>query len=47
MIYFCSLVGIPNSVNTLTAATSRKRPPPVRDHFAQNRFAPQSNKMYM
>ena len=26
MIYFCLLVGIPNTVNTLTATTSRKRP---------------------
>ena len=38
---------IPNTVNTLIATTSRKRPPSVSDHFADNRFASQSNKMYM
>ena len=38
---------IPNTVNTLIATTSRKRPPLVSDHFADNRFASQSNKMYM
>ena len=38
---------IPNTVNTLIATTSRKRPPPVSDHFADDRFASQSNKTYM
>ena len=44
MICFYSLVGIPNTVNTLIATTSRKRPPPVRDHLAGNRFVSHSNK---
>ena len=38
---------IPNTVNTLIASTSRRRPPRVSDHFADNRFAFQSTKMYM
>ena len=38
---------IPNTVNTLMATTSRKRPPSASDHFADNRFASQSTKMYM
>ena len=38
---------IPNTVNTLIATTSRKRPPRVSDYFADNRFASQSTKMYM
>ena len=35
-----------NTVNTLIATTSRKRPPPrnVSEHFEDNRFASQSNK---
>ena len=38
---------IPNTVNTLIATTSRKRPPRVSDHFADNRFGSQSTEMYM
>ena len=33
----------PYTVNSLLATTSRKRPPPVNDHFANNRFVSQSN----
>ena len=32
-----------NTVNSLIATTSRKRPPPVSDHFVKNRFVSQSN----
>ena len=31
------------TVNSLIATTSRKRPPPVSDHFTNNRFVSQSN----
>ena len=31
------------TVNSLLATTSRKRPPPVSDHFVNNRFVSQSN----
>ena len=31
------------TVNSLLATTSRKRPPPIRDHFVNNRFVSQSN----
>ena len=31
------------TVNSLLATTSRKRPPPVSSHFANNRFVSQSN----
>ena len=31
------------TVNSVTATTSRKRPPPVSDHFLNNPFASQSN----
>ena len=32
-----------NTVNSLIATTSRKRPPPVSDHFTNNPFVSQSN----
>ena len=32
-----------DTVNSLIATTSRKRPPPVSDHFLNSRFASQSN----
>ena len=32
-----------NTVNSLLATTSRKRPPPVSDHFVSNHFVSQSN----
>ena len=32
-----------NTVNSLMAITSRKRPPPVSDHFVNNRFVSQLN----
>ena len=31
------------TVNSLIATTSRKRPPPVSDHFVNNRFVSQLN----
>ena len=31
------------TVNSLIATTSRKRPPPVSDHFVNNRFVSQSS----
>ena len=32
-----------DTVNSLHRTTSRKRPPPVSDHFVNNRFVSQSN----
>ena len=32
-----------NTVNSLIATTSRKRPPPVSDHFVNKRFVSQLN----
>ena len=32
-----------NTVNSLIATTSRKRPPPISDHFVNNRFVSHLN----
>ena len=34
-----------STVNSFRATTSRKRPPPVSDHFVNNRFVSQSNNV--
>ena len=40
-------IQVPDTVNSLLATTSRKRPPPVSNHFVNNRFAFQSNIAYI
>ena len=40
-------IQVPDTVNSLLATTSRKRPSPVSNHFVNNRFAIQSNIAYV
>ena len=42
-VFFNTLQLQNTTVNSLIATTSRERPPPLSDHFENNRFVSQSN----